>query len=515
MSSIVPATLLVGVLSFGSSMALATQLGATNETDAYYIALSVPTLAYGVLVAALRLGAIPVMTQIDVSESIEQFSTACNQLVSATFVGAVALSAVSTAVMMIVLPTVAEAGASEELASLTRLYLFELSPYAVTGALLGVLGAILAVRGSFVAAVMVLAFEPALKTILVLTFGQELGAQTLIIGNLLGGLIAVAMLWTLLRRHGVSVRPVGFTGSPVVRSIFLLSVPLMISQSLLSLNPLIDRAAAAGLEYGSVTIFELGVRLFSMPTSLLTGMLITPLAATWAARLDTSGWSSVVESFGKVLTVLLLIVPPLVVLGFVMRQELVSVAYLSERYSALDVRLTADVLGVLLLGLLPQVTVVAIVTLFIVQRNTVFPMLVGVANFVLNLTLNVVLRGPLGVSGIALSTTITLTVLCVLLVAQAQRLWGTLRLREAVPILRLSMTSCVFIGATSMLVQQLGPTQASRSQAAAMILIARIAALIVHSLALFLGRSTISAVLASGDLWSPRSIGGLLRGRDQ
>ena len=54
-----PATLLVALMSFGSSVALATLLGPSTQTDAYYLALSVPALAYAVLLAAVRLGGIP------------------------------------------------------------------------------------------------------------------------------------------------------------------------------------------------------------------------------------------------------------------------------------------------------------------------------------------------------------------------------------------------------------------------------------------------------------------------
>ena len=91
-----------------------------------------------------------------------------------------------------------------------------------------------------------------------------------------------------------------------------------------------------------------------------------------------------------------LLVPPVMVSGFVVRHEVVDIAYRSHAYNAMAVSKTADVLGMLLLGLLPQVLIIPLSTLFVIRRDGVFPMKVGIANVVLNAVLDVMLRGPLG-----------------------------------------------------------------------------------------------------------------------
>jgi putative peptidoglycan lipid II flippase len=491
---VAPAALLVQVLSLGSSIALATQLGATDQTDAYYLALSVPTIAFGVLIAALRLGAIPTLANVAHAESPEHFSRACDEVASATLALGIGLAVLTTTVMIALVPTVV--GGSAHLISLTRQFVLELSPYAVTGAMLGVLGAILAVRGRFVAATIVLGFEPVLKSALVLAFGRQLGAQTLIIGNLAGNLLAVATLWDLLRREGLTVRLAAFHASPVVRGLLALSGPLVISQSLLSTNPLVDRFTAASLGPGSVTVFELGVRLFSVPTSLLTGMFIAPLAATWTTRFAQRGWDAVLQSFIRVVVAVFLIVPPLIILGFVLRHELVGIVYGAGRYSAADVRHTSNVLGILLLGLVAQILVIPLATLFIVRRDTVFPMLVGIANFLLNAILDVLLRGPLGVNGIALSTTLTLTLLCGVFAWEARRRWGSLGFHRSLstPLL-VSACSCAVIALTSTLAVRIASPESSRLQAVAVVVVAASVGLVVHATALTIGRAPIRTAL--------------------
>ncbi len=501
-----PASLLVQALSFASSIALATQLGATVETDAYYLALSVPVVAYSVLVSAVRLGVIPPLSRVDANDSPAGFLRSCEDVIGGTLFAAVAISIMATAVMLVVLP--AAAGGSAQLSSLTRLYIIELAPYAVTGAMLGVQGAILAVRGRFVIATVVLTFEPVLKSVLVILVGRQIGAQSLVIGNLAGNFAAMLVLAVMLRRSGVAVRArkvlqvTRLRASPIVRDVMTLSTPLFVSQALLQLNPLVDRATAASLGAGDVTVFELGVRLFNVPTALLTGVILAPLAATWSQRFERDGWDAVVRSFSRIVAAMVLTLPPLIVLGYVMRQQLVGVVYLSHRYTAADVTQTANVLGMLLLGLIPQILIVPLSTLFIIRRNTVFPMLVGIANVVLNAVLDVALRGPFGLPGIALSTAVTLTSLCGVFYRQAYRKWGSLGLRIVLRPLLVSTASCVIIVFVSVvLVDALGP---AHDRVQALLGLCGVAAigLSIHAVALALGRNVIYDALPMTRRWT-------------
>lgn len=477
-ASLAPASLLLQLLSFISSIVLATRLGATTATDAYYLALSVPVVAYGILTAAVRLGAIPALTRIAQTRSAEEFKLAGEELICAWLVAASVLSVVLTATMLVVLPAVA--GASGTLAAATREYMVELVPYAVTGAILGTLGAVLAVRGRFVATTLVMVCEPLLKSVLVLTLGGTLGVQTLVLGNLVGNLVAIIVLWHVLARDGIRLTFTRFRRTPFVRGVLMLSAPLLVSQSVLQLNPLIDRAAAAGLGRGSVTEFEMGARLFAGPTALLTGVIVAPLAGSWARRLGSEGWEAVVASLGRVVKAVVLIVPPLVVIGYFLRLDLVSIAYHSRLYGPTAVANTADVLGLLLLGLVPQILIVPLSTLFIIRGDAILPLKIGMANFALNAALDVLLRRHFGVGGIAFSTTATLTILYLVYATQARRRWGPLHLAGVARPLAVSLASCIAIAVVCRLPLGLPTAPRSRTDGLVVALLALAAATVLH-----------------------------------
>lgn len=483
---VAPASVLIQLLSFGSSVVLAARLGAHAQTDAYYVALSVPAMTYLILLAAVRLGGIPTLTAAARSEAGGDFSSSSSAFISAAVTAATVLSVLLTAAMLVLVP--AAAGASTHFSSLTREYMIELIPYAITGAMEGGLGAILAVKGRFVASTMILTFEPVLKSVLLLSFTRQLGAQALVLGNVLGNLLAAGVLWTLCRRQGVMVRPVRFASSGIVRSTLKLSVPLLISQSILQLNPVIDRVTAAHLGSGSVTVFELGFRLFSAPASLLIASVVAPLGATWAARRADEGWDAVTASFGRTVSVLVIAVPPLVVMGFILRHDLVSIAFGSHAYGPRAVDRTADVFGMLLLGMPAQLLIVPLSTLFIITGETILPMKIGMANFLINSVLDLGLRYPLGVSGIALSTAMTLSILCGVYMWQAHRRWGSLHLRRTLRPLGASLLSCGVIGTVAVLVQRMA-THPGRLTALTLVAAVGVFGVVVHSVSMVLARA--------------------------
>lgn len=476
-----PVTLSVQALSFLSSLALAAILGATYVTDAYYLALSVPVLVYGILLAALRLGAIPALTEADSDEG-RDFNAACSELVVGVLVATVGLSLVATSITVALMPLLVGGAQDPRILPLARLVTLELAPLGVLGALVGTLGAILTVRHRPAAPVAVMGFEPLVKTALILLVGRELGAHALAIGNVVGSTMAAVVLWRLLARQGVRLRVARRLTSPFVRGVLRSSVPILVGQTVLQVNPPVDRAMASALGPGSVTELELGLRIFAVPVSLMAGTLIAPVVARWSARYAAGGWPALTESLLGAARAIFLVVPPVVVLGFVLRQEVITALYRSGAYSAAAAHDTAGVFGMLILGLPAQVFVVVFASLFIVLREPIVLMVIAFANVALNVLLNLLLRPVYGVAGIALSTTLTYTVLCLLYALAARRSFGILGLSKLRLTALRAVPSAVAVALVALAIARALPPATNRLSALLTLASATTAGLAVHLL---------------------------------
>lgn len=481
-----PAVALVQACSFAASIALASVLGATPATDAYLLAGAVPLLVYGVLLAGLRTGVIPALTE--ERQSADGFSKASSELLSAVLVLSIAGSAVATTTAFIAAPLLTASGNNVELASVQTM-LLEFAPLGVLGAIVGVLGAILTVRGRSALPVLALALDPVARTAMVLSFGAAIGPSALIIGSLAGNCIAVLLLvWVLIRVERVRVRIALVVRTPFVLASLGTSAPLVVGQALLQFNPIVNRSIATSFGGGSVTVLELGFRIFSVPLTLFGSMLIAPLAAAWAARFREGGWEALAKSLREALRAILLVLPPVVALGIVLSDEVVAALYQGGAFTGAQARQTASVLSLLLLGLPAQLAVIPLATVFIVQKVSVVPMQIAFANVTLNLLLILGLRPFLGLESIAASTSLTMATLALAYGVAARRRFGPLGLRALRgTLIRAICSGCLLALMAAWLLDSL-PGPSGRLEATALLLAITVVGIGAHGLVLLGGQ---------------------------
>jgi putative peptidoglycan lipid II flippase len=416
-------TLAAQAIGFASSIAIARVLGATRATDAYYLALGVPMLVYSVFLTTARQSGIPTLTD-EATAGRSSFVEASSQLISATLIVSIIISALAAAAAVLLLPVTS----SPAVASPAQAKVIELAPLGVLGAMLGAMASVLAVRNRFVAAALVLGIDPLLRIVLLVLAGDTLGTDALVIANLVGNTLAVLVMWALIRREGISLRWRSPLHSPFVRRVLAFGAPLTLSAAILQVNPVIDRAMASPLGSGTITSLELGLRLVAIPMLLIGATLIGPLMATWSARRAAFGWPALRDSVNRATNVFATIVPPVLVIGIVFRQQIVEVMYRGGAYSAHATHETATVFAMLLVGLPAQVLTIVFSTLFVIEKRPQFCLKVGMANVVINVALNFALRPLWGVGGIALSTSLTYSILLVAYVTRARRVWDGIRL---------------------------------------------------------------------------------------
>jgi len=422
-------TMVAQGFGFASSVVMAHVLGAKTSTDAYYLGLSAPMLVYGVFLAGARQGGIPTLTSETASGRIS-FARASGELLSATLAASIVIALIATAIAVGVMGLTV---GNPSLLAAARLDAIELAPLGVFGAMIGALASVLAVRNRFAAAALVLGLDPMLRVVLLVTIGTGLGVHALVIGNLAGNALAVLVLWGLAMREGVPLKLPSPMHSQFVRRVLAVSAPLVISAALLQLNPVVDRTMASNLGAGNVTSLELGLRLFAVPGMLIGSTLIGPLLATWSARKAAGGWHALRDSLNRCVEAFALILPPVLAVGIMLRHQIVAALYHGGAYSAHATDVTATVFVMMLVGLPAQLLIIAFAAVFTVEGQTMFCLKMGMLNVVFNVVLNYALRPVLGVGGIALSTSMTMTILLAVYVGGARRRWPGIAIPFAGP----------------------------------------------------------------------------------
>jgi peptidoglycan biosynthesis protein MviN/MurJ (putative lipid II flippase) len=147
---------------------------------------------------------------------------------------------------------------------------------------------------------------------------------------------------------------------------------------------------------------------------------------------------------------------------------------------------------VLAISIPAQLLVIVLAAVFVVQGNAVFPMKVGIANVLLNIGLNFAFRPVAGVVGIALSTTLTESLLAVVYVLGASRSFGSLRLAAVWQPLFQSLGSAVAIGIVAEVLLVIFGAISSRADAILVTLVVGLLAFLIHSCVLVAAKEPLA-----------------------
>lgn len=413
--------LLSRVLGLGREIAIAHQFGATLATDAYLVALTIPSLLFMVFSQALATVVVPVFTEYktrgETREAWRVFSNVANLLL--VVLVAVAAIGILTAPVLVRLIAPGFEPAGTELAVVLARIMF---PLLVFSGLATVFNGFLNANNIFG----IPAFSGAINNLVVivgaLTLGSLYGIHGLAYGTVLGMIAAGLVQVPSLYRAGFRFRPAFDRRHPGVRQVFDLMLPITVGIAISQLYVLIDRVLASFLAEGSIAALNFGNRLIQLPISLFVLALSTavfPTLTTWAAE---GKKSEVLGTLSRALRIVVLTTVPAGVGLIVLRQPVVQLLF--ER-GAFDERATAMTAFALLfysIGLVGLAANILLTRGFYAFQDTRTPVKLLVVNVVLNLVLSLALMGPLQHGGLALASSLAALVNTVLLVRFLERL---------------------------------------------------------------------------------------------
>jgi putative peptidoglycan lipid II flippase len=387
-------------------LALAAWFGRNAGTDLYYLLAS-----YFVFVGALITGvfqdsgAVAVLIEVE-STAPARFQELAGSLLGHTLVvGGAAALGMGSAAAGVVWSTSTMPVVALELVAVMSIGTVAI---AVRSFYVGVLNA----RGVFAAHPLASGVGMGL-TWTVLYFGRRsLGVRSVPVAMLLGELLAIVLLSALARRR-LALRIVpSLQRTDAVRRIFALT-RLEVTGSLITrINPVIDQlmAGLAGV-VGGGTLVRYAGDVASLPTSVLQATLFPVLLRRLALQARSPAPFMATTRRTVVAVVGLLILFSAVLIGF--RTPLCRVLFLRGAMDLRGVESIASILPWALVGAAPFGALLVLARAHVARQNSRIMPSMGLLNASLNIVFNALLVGPLGLSGIALSTSLTYLVVAV------------------------------------------------------------------------------------------------------
>jgi putative peptidoglycan lipid II flippase len=236
------------------------------------------------------------------------------------------------------------------------------------------------------------------------------GIHALPIGLIVGEVVQAIWWGTWLVAAGIDIEPTTQL-DPSIRQVGRDFAPILGGEVLVALNLVIDKGFAATLTEGSVATLEFADRARVIPTTLLISTLAMVAFATWSNHAASGEHEKARISMDQSMRWTLVLASPVLAGMFIGRYALIQLLFEHGAFEPSDTRMTAHVLGYYIPGILPALMGALALRAHIVERHLALVLTLGIASVTINFTLNSMLIAPLGLVGLALSTSVGATLI--------------------------------------------------------------------------------------------------------
>lgn len=244
------------------------------------------------------------------------------------------------------------------------------------------------------------------------------------VGFLVGGFVQLFFQVPFVIRKGFSLRPRVGWKNPHVRKVLRIFVPGILAGGLYQIQVFVSQMIASGLDgEGYISALQYSVRLQELVLGVFVVSITTVILPTLSAQISDEGDQS--ESAAQTLSfagnLLALVTLPATIGLILLGPAIIRLLFQYGEFSVQSADLVYWALIFHAAGLFPIALSRNVMQAFYAQKDLKTPMIVAAFVLVIHIVLCVVLSGPMGHGGIALSGSIGALLTVVFLIAILQR----------------------------------------------------------------------------------------------
>lgn len=413
-ASIVSLIVMFGkIIGFIRDAVIASFYGVTWETDAFFFAQSMPSLVFPAVCSSLSTAFITMYVSRRIKKGPADGDKFASRMLITTIGISILLSIVSIFIMPWVVPVFAPGFQGSQRILAIRLSRITMGSFALT-MFHYMAAAILNSRKMFYSSQIAAVVYNIAVIILTFIIGANknvwLLTYTVILGHLLQSIV---LLYFLLKHLKINVKMNPFHKDS--KMLIKLALPILLGNSLVQLNNIIDKLIASLLQSGAVSALSYSSTL----NRLVTGIFITTLSTVIYPSLSTHIANNDEKKFNSELlnslSALPIVILPISIITAIFATDIVTIVYQRGSFDASATRLTAAALtfyaGMYVFSSIQEV----IIRAFYALKDTKTPMINVVVAVIANSIISAILSRLIGIGGIALGTTISTAIASIIL----------------------------------------------------------------------------------------------------
>lgn len=392
--------------------AIAGFYGASADTDAFFLAISLPNILFSAIGASVSTCILPIYVEKLHQEDKRSASSYISTILSIF----VLISVVLTILCILFADTLVgwfapsfSGDTATTAIRLTKILFVSLTFMIIAN----ILSSILNAHKSYTAPQLI-AIPGSILTILAAwLFSQRFGIDAIAYATVAGSICQVAIQVPFLREK-YRFRPELAIKDPDIKRTMCMVVPMIFGASLTQLNEIVDKILASGLGEGAVSAISYSNKLIFF----MSGIVVTAITTTVFSAFS---YQSVENEMDKLKTLLkrsivytMLILMPISAISFVFDYEIIQLVFLRGNFTAEAVRITSQAFVYYTCGILFSGINSIYTKVFYSLKKTLLPFITSACAIAVNICVSILLAPSLGVKGLAIGTSVSAFILFII-----------------------------------------------------------------------------------------------------
>lgn len=398
-------TIISKPLGFIREAIIAAYYGANAQTDAFFLAQNMPALLFPAVCMSLSTAFLTMY----VSKSIKYGEQEGNEFANSAILFNIAISGILSLFAFIFSPIIVKLFApgfdKETLLLATKLTRIVMSAFMLL-MLKYMLSSVLNSKEFYIGDQIAGILYNATIIGITILVGNRFGVYGLTWTFIFGYIVQDIVLIYLTRKRFRFKLPEKIITNDT-KQMFKIAFPILIGNSVVQLNGIVDKVLASKLESGTVSALSYSNTLNSFVISIIITSLSTVLYPTMTDYIARDDKERLIESITKSIIMLVLILAPISIITAIYSGDVVKIAYGRGSFGEEAVVLTSSALmfyglSYMFIGIKEVTTKV-----FYAYKDTKTPMINSIISVGLNIIFSIILSRYMGVAGIALGTTLS------------------------------------------------------------------------------------------------------------
>lgn len=435
-------TIFSKISGFARDITLSYFYGASNISDAYLIALTIPGVIFGFIGAGIITGYIPMYSKIANDYGVEEGNLFTNNLINILMVVCTIIVILGIVFTEPIVKMFALGFKGETLKLAIKFTRVTLLGIYFTG-LTSIFGGFLQIKDNYAIPALI-AVPMNILIILSIFLSTKIDLLVLSIGNVLATASQLILLLPFIHKKGYRYKFIFDIENEHIKNMATIMLPVIIGVSVNQINVLVDRTLASSIEVGGISALNYANRLNLFVQGLFVLTIATamyPMISKMAAENNMNGLKKSVSE--AVISISLLVMPATVGVMF-FAQPLIKLLFGRGSFDNQAISLTTSALFFYSIGMLGFGLRDIISRAFYSMQDTKTPMINAAIGLILNIILNLILSRYMGIGGLALATSIAGIFTTVLLFISLRKKIGQFGMKQiSISFIKILLASLV------------------------------------------------------------------------